>query len=176
MASCILLLCLFPCESVPSTPPIKVASMWSSQIGCRCTTCHAFSCVFSKCIVAAVQADLKVARAQHAASDAAQRSDEEASKLRRELDFMKKEKKGLVQRCTSAHRELASSNVSCLETTDGSNTCCTCISMTMTLEVVAQLVPPRASLHPGVHALELCSLGWIIFHWPHNQAVALCLP
>ncbi|KAL0038425.1 hypothetical protein WJX77_006050 [Trebouxia sp. C0004] len=55
------------------------------------------------------QADLKVARAQHAASNAAQRSDEEVNKLRRELDFMKKEKKGLVQRCTSAERELGSS-------------------------------------------------------------------
>ena len=116
------------------------------------------SYAFSKCIVAAVQADLKVARAQHAASDAAQRSDEEASKLRRELDFMKKEKKGLVQRCTSADRELASSNVSCPETTDGSNTCCIFISMKVTLEIVVQLVQPSESLHSGVHALELCSL------------------
>ena len=72
------------------------------------------------CIVSAVQADLKVARAQHAASDAAQRSDEELGKLRRELEFMKKEKKGLVQRCTSADRELASSMVSSLEFPDGS--------------------------------------------------------
>ena len=108
--------------------------------------------------MAAVQADLKVARAQHAASDAAQRSDEEASKLRRELDFMKKEKKGLVQRCTSADRELACSNVSCPETTDGSNTCCIFISMKVTLEIVVQLVQPSESLHSGVHALELCSL------------------
>ncbi len=105
--------------------------------------------------MAAVQADLKVARAQHAASDAAQRSDEEASKLRRELDFMKKEKKGLVQRCTSADRELASSNVSCLEITDGSNTCCTCTSMEMTLEVVVQLVQPRENLHPGCACFEV---------------------
>ncbi len=79
--------------------------------------------------MAAVQADLKVARAQHAASDAAQRSDEEVNKLRRELDFMKKEKKGLVQRCTCADRDLASSMVSCLESTDRHNTCCTCLKV-----------------------------------------------
>ncbi len=77
----------------------------------------------------AVQADLKVARAQHAASDAAQRSDEEVNKLRRELDFMKKEKKGLVQRCTSTDRDLASSMVSCLESTDEHNNCCTCLNV-----------------------------------------------
>ncbi len=53
-----------------------------------------------------------MAKAQQAAADAAQRSDEEASRLRRELEVMKKEKRGLVQRCSNFDRELASSMVS----------------------------------------------------------------
>jgi len=114
IASCNLLPMSMSLSVVQSTPLIKVASGWTSQIKCHYTACHAFSQASSQCTMAAVQADLKVARAQHAASDAAQRSDEEVGKLRRELDFMKKEKKGLVQRCMSADRDLASSMVSCL--------------------------------------------------------------
>lgn len=52
-----------------------------------------------------------VAKAQQAAADAAQRSDEEAARVRRELEILKKEKRGLVQRCTSAERDLAAAVV-----------------------------------------------------------------
>lgn len=49
-----------------------------------------------------------VARANEAAAQAAQRSEEEASHLRRELSALKKEKRELVQRCSSSDREQAS--------------------------------------------------------------------
>lgn len=52
-----------------------------------------------------------VAKAQQAAADAAQRSDEEAARLRRDSEAWKKEKRGLVQRCTSAERDLAAAVV-----------------------------------------------------------------
>ena len=52
-----------------------------------------------------------VAKAQQAAAEAAQCSDEEAAKVRRELEALTKEKRGLVQRCTSAERDLAAAMV-----------------------------------------------------------------
>lgn len=52
-----------------------------------------------------------VAKAQQAAGDAAQRSGEEAAKVSRELEALKKEKRGLVQRCTRAERDLAAAMV-----------------------------------------------------------------
>lgn len=52
-----------------------------------------------------------VAKAQQAAADAAQRSDEEAAKLKHELEALKKEKRGLVQRCLTAERDLAAAMV-----------------------------------------------------------------
>ena len=58
-----------------------------------------------------LQADQVVAKAQQAAADAAQRSDEEAARLRRDLEAWKKEKRGLVQRCTGAERDLAAAVV-----------------------------------------------------------------
>ena len=58
-----------------------------------------------------MQADQVIAKAQQAAADAAQRSDEEAAKVRRELEALKKEKRGLVQRCTRAERDLAAAMV-----------------------------------------------------------------
>lgn len=58
-----------------------------------------------------LQADLVVAKAQQAAADAAQRSDEEAARLRRDSEAWRKEKRGLVQRCTSAERDLAAAVV-----------------------------------------------------------------
>ena len=59
-----------------------------------------------------MQADQKVAKAQQAAADAVQRSHDELSALRRELELTRKEKRGLVQRCTSADREVANAQVS----------------------------------------------------------------
>ena len=58
-----------------------------------------------------LQADQVVAKAQQAAADAVQRSDEEAAKARRELEALTKEKRGLVQRCTKAERDLAAAMV-----------------------------------------------------------------
>ena len=58
-----------------------------------------------------MQADQKVAKAQKAAADAAQLLEEEMSRLKRDLEFARKEKKGLVQRCLTTDHELASSLV-----------------------------------------------------------------
>ena len=52
-----------------------------------------------------------VAKANQAAAEAAQRSDDEAAHLRRELNALKKEKRELVQRCSASDRELASAVV-----------------------------------------------------------------
>ena len=49
-----------------------------------------------------------VAKANEAAAQAAQRSEEGATHLRRELSALKKEKRELVQRCSSSDREQAS--------------------------------------------------------------------
>ena len=57
------------------------------------------------------QADQKVVRAQQSAAEAVQRSEEELSSLRRELELTRKEKRGLVQRCTSADREFGNNQV-----------------------------------------------------------------
>ena len=59
-----------------------------------------------------MQADQKVAKAQQTAAEAVLRSQEELSALKRELELTRKEKRGLVQRCTSADRELANTQVS----------------------------------------------------------------
>lgn len=52
-----------------------------------------------------------MAKAQKAAADAAQLMEEEMSRLKRDLEFARKEKKGLVQRCLTTDHELASSLV-----------------------------------------------------------------
>lgn len=52
-----------------------------------------------------------VAKVNQAAAEAAQRSDDEAALLRRELNALKKEKRELVQRCSASDRELASAVV-----------------------------------------------------------------
>lgn len=54
------------------------------------------------------QADQVVAKANAAAAEAAQRSEAEASHLRRELNALKKEKRDLVQHCSASDKELAS--------------------------------------------------------------------
>ena len=52
-----------------------------------------------------------VVKAQQAAADAAQRSDEEAGRLKHEQEALKKEKRALVQRGLTAERDLAAAMV-----------------------------------------------------------------
>ena len=63
-----------------------------------------------------LQADQVVAKAQQAAADAARRSEEDAAKLKHQLEAVKKEKRGLVQRCLTAEQDLTSATVFSLST------------------------------------------------------------
>lgn len=94
-----------------------------------------------------------VAKAQQAAADAAQRSDEEAAKLKHELEALKREKRGLVQRCISAERDLAAATVRSL------------IALCITLSAFFVRV---------MHTEWLRTSYWIIPHLGSCQGDACC--